>query len=194
MITSTASGGSGTAPARSRGRAVVRPGAAASGRRPASARRPAVRVDHLVHLDLDALRDYRQGLITEESRVSYWRRILQARLDALGPDPDAASRKLRSVLTSHQESSRRLAVLPVHDAAELPPLPDLSALWETVDVEDDDPATLARLATAEAELSAYRRSLHERLDDATSELIARYRDEPALALRALPLPRGAGVA
>ena len=52
------------------------------------------------------------------------------------------------------------------------------------------PATLARLADAEHQLSAYRRGLHERLDAATGELIARYREEPALALRALPLPRG----
>ena len=50
-----------------------------------------------------------------------------------------------------------------------------------------DDALLVRLAAAEAELSAYRRSLHERLDDATSELIARYREEPALSLCALPL-------
>ena len=80
---------------------------------------------------------------------------------------------------------------------ELPPLPDLTALWETVAASDgttDDGVVLNRLAAAEAELSAYRRSLHERLDDATSELIARYRDEPALALRALPVKGGHPVA
>jgi hypothetical protein len=75
----------------------------------------------------------------------------------------------------------------VHDPAALAPLPDLTALWETEG--SDDVETLTRLAAAEAELSAYRRSLHERLDDATSELIARYREEPGLALRALPLRR-----
>ena len=195
MITSTSSRGSGTATTRTTGRTAPRSGAGSAGRRPAAARRPVERVAHLAHLDLDALRDYRQELITEESRVSYWRRILQARIDtAVGSDVDVpADRKLRSVLTDHQESSRRLQVLPVHDASELPPLPDLTALWETVAVEGvsaDDDAVLPRLAAAEAELSAYRRSLHERLDDATSELIARYRDEPALALRALPLKGG----
>jgi len=50
-------------------------------RRPAAGRRPAQRVPHLEHLELSALREYRQDLLTEESRVSYWRRILQARLD-----------------------------------------------------------------------------------------------------------------
>ena len=46
-----------------------------------------------------------------------------------------------------------------------------------------------RLTDAEHELSSYRRSLHERLDAATGELISRYRDEPALALQALPMGR-----
>ena len=191
MITSTTPRGPGvgTAPA-----PPVRARAAAGTSRRASARRPAERVAHLAHLDLDVLRDYRQELITEESRVSYWRRILQARIDTSVSDPDAGhgGGRLRSVLSQHQESSRRLAVLPVHDASDLPPLPDLTVLWETEG--SDDVAALARLAAAEAELSAYRRSLHERLDDATSELIARYREEPVLALRALPLPRTSGAA
>lgn len=199
MITSTtSSSGPGPATTRTPGRAVVRARASGPRRRTSAPRRPAERVAHLAQLGLDELRDYRQQLITEESRVSYWRRILQARIDgAVGSAADAdrdASGKLRSVLTSHQESSRRLAVLPVHDATDLPPLPDLTALWESAPEHANDLAALERLADAEAELSAYRRSLHERLDDATSELIARYRDEPALALRALPLRRRRGVA
>jgi hypothetical protein len=164
-------------------------------RRPA-ARRPAERVPHLVHLDLEALRTYRQELVVEESRVSYWRRILQARLDtALGESAERNSMgRLQSVLTQHQESSRRLAVHTVHDAVSVPPLPDLTVLWESGgDVATDD-GLMTRLAAAEVELSAYRRSLHERLDDATSELIARYREEPALSLCALPLPRSSDVA
>jgi hypothetical protein len=168
-------------------------------RRPAAGRRPAQRVPHLEHLELSALRVYRQDLLTEESRVSYWRRILQARLDtAVGrSDERTPAPKLQSVLSQHQESSRRLAVHTVHDAAAAPPLPDLTVLWEsgagTVgDSADDD--LVVRLAAAEVELSAYRRALHERLDDATSELIARYREKPALALCALPLPTTSDVA
>ena len=38
---------------------------------------------HFAHLTLDALRGYRAALGEEEGRVSYWRRILQARLDLL---------------------------------------------------------------------------------------------------------------
>ena len=166
-------------------------------RRPAAGRRPAQRVPHLEHLELSALRGYRQDLLTEESRVSYWRRILQARLDTTvgRGDERTPAPKLKSVLSQHQESSRRLAVHTVHDAVGVPPLPDLTVLWESGaggNAADDD--MVVRLAAAEGELSAYRRALHERLDDATSELIARYREQPALALCALPLPRTSDVA
>ena len=149
-----------------------------------------------MHLDLDALRSYRQELVVEESRVSYWRRILQARLDTgVGQNGERTPvARLQSVLTQHQESSRRLAVLPVHDAVSVPPLPNLAVLWESSSGLGSDDHLLPRLAAAEVELSSYRRSLHERLDDATSELIARYREEPALALRALPLPGSSDVA
>ena len=173
-------------------------------RRPAAGRRPAQRVPHLEHLELSALRVYRQDLLTEESRVSYWRRILQARLDTTvgrGDERTTPAPKLKSVLSQHQESSRRLAVHTVHDALGVPPLPDLTVLWESgaagnaadgADGADDE--IVVRLAAAEVELSAYRRALHERLDDATSELIARYREQPALALCALPLPPTSDVA
>ena len=166
-------------------------------RRPAAGRRPAQRVPHLEHLELSALRVYRQDLLTEESRVSYWRRILQARLDTTvgRGDERTPAPKLKSVLSQHQESSRRLAVHTVHDAVGVPPLPDLTVLWESGaagNAADDD--MVVRLAAAEVELSAYRRALHERLDDATSELIARYREQPALALCALPLPPAVSVA
>ena len=43
-------------------------------------------------------------------------------------------------------------------------------------------AAIARLRQAEVQLTDYRRALHERLDEATSELIARYRENPVSAL------------
>jgi hypothetical protein len=151
-----------------------------------TARRPPERRPELAALALDDLRAYRQELVAEESRVSYWRRILHARLD-LSVRPAGTPHRLREVLAEHRTANRRLA-MSVHDHVDLPPLPDLTVLWDTEYAAGDD-ALLTRLSAAEAELSAYRRSLHGRLDDATAELIARYRDEPALALRALPLPR-----
>ena len=76
----------------------------------------------------------------------------------------------------------------MHTPGDAPPLPDLGMLWDTSQLgEDDDGAVVSRLADAEHQLSSYRRSLHLRLDAATGELIARYHDEPTLALSALPL-------
>lgn len=167
-----------TAPSRTRGK---------------SARPPAARVPHLAHLGLDALRAYRQELIDEEAAVSYWRRLVHARI--VGAAAEAADgradERLRSVLADHQRSSRRRAVLAPYDGSGTAPMPDLAALWETApagpgESDQDRQERRARLATVEAELSAYRHDLHHRLDEATAELIARYRDEPALALRALP--------
>ena len=48
--------------------------------------------DEFSHLSLPALRDYRQTLGQEENRVSYWRRLIQARMDLIdlqgGDDTD----------------------------------------------------------------------------------------------------------
>ncbi len=156
--------------------------AARSGRPAGGSRsRPTPRhAPELAHLTLDELRVYRQELVTEEIRVSYWRRILQARLDLIIGDNDAAA-------------LRRLAVQQMHEPGGAPPLPDLGVLWDTSQLgEDDDGAVVSRLADAEHQLSSYRRSLHLRLDAATGELIARYHDEPTLALSALPLGPATG--
>lgn len=159
-------------------------------RRPAGAGRsrpePA-RVPELAHLTLDGLRAYRGDLMAEETRVSYWRRIMQARLDAAIRDDDhAALRRLGSVHATHQVHSRRIAMHPVQPPDGAPPLPDLAVLWDSP-VEGADEQMIARLTRAEQELSSYRRSLHQRIDTATAELIARYREDPSLALSALPL-------
>jgi hypothetical protein len=159
------------------------------GRRSQRVRPEPKHAPELAHLCLEALRDYRQELVAEETRVSYWRRILQARLDqVIGSDDHQALRRLRGVLDDHGHSSRRLALLPVVRTEDAAPLPDLAVLWETTPGgEGDHSSMVTRLSDAEHELSSYRHSLHERLDSATGELISRYRDEPALALQALPL-------
>lgn len=151
-----------------------------------TAQRPPQRAPELAALALDDLRTYRQELIAEESRVSYWRRILHARLDLSRRTPGSPHR-LREVLTEHMTANRRLAHMVV-DHVEVPPLPDLTVLWESEMAIGDD-VLVGKLSEAERRLSAYRRELHRRLDEATGELISRYRDEPALALRALPLQR-----
>lgn len=147
------------------------------------------------HLPLLGLRQYRKALTQEESRVSYWRRILQARLDVVrasstptGPDVDA----LRPLLGSERVGAARQALLDVVPFDDIPPLPHLESLWDRDPRPGDEPhnaALVADLEKAERQLSAYRTALHRRLASATSELIARYREEPALCLSALPLPR-----
>ena len=145
------------------------------------------------HLSVDGLREYRRALSDEEHRVSYWRRILQARLDLLTTSDDdrSAVERLRGVLGGDQAQTRRsalLTTLPLGDGA---PLPDLPALWQTA--ATDDPAEIAalvrRLRDAESQLSAYRSALHLRLDLATRELIARYYADPLSCLVALPRNR-----
>jgi hypothetical protein len=162
------------------------------GPRPVPERRP-----QFAHLSLDQLRAYRRTLGEEEGRVSYWRRILQARLDVLraaldgGSARDVDTEALRPVLTDARTGAGRRALVEVVPVDDIPPLPQIEALWERT-VDPSDPASVrvleADLAEAERELSAYRAALHRRIADATGELIARYREQPSLCLSALPLP------
>ena len=155
---------------------------------------PEVSEDH-AHLGLPELRRYRDALQAEEGKVSYWRRILQARLDvvragrtgggtaALGPE------RLRPVLAETRVTAGRTALITVLPVDDIPPLPDLGELWERAVAPDDvegQQALEQDLAAAEEQLSSYRTALHGRLGAATDELIARYRAEPVLCLSALP--------
>jgi hypothetical protein len=142
-------------------------------------------------LTLGDLRDLRRELGDEESRVSYWRRIIQARIDLLtrgATDGDLVER-LTSVLAESGAVHRRLANLSVRPAADIEALPDLHVLWTRV-VDPSDSAAVEQfvsaLREAESNLSAMRREIHQRLDEATGQLIARYRQDPTLALSALP--------
>lgn len=49
----------------------------------------------------------------------------------------------------------------------------------------DTAEALARLGAAELTLTSYRRALHDRIDEATAELIVRYRSDPSRALEIL---------
>ena len=67
------------------------------------------------HLSLDGLRKYRHALSDEESRVSYWRRIIQARLDlvrAAEGGTVATVDNLRGVFAEARVDSGRKALLP----------------------------------------------------------------------------------
>jgi hypothetical protein len=168
-----------------------RPVAVPSSRR-AGARPVPQRSDEFASLTLEGLRDYRRTLTTEEAKVSYWRRIIQARLDTVraGTLGTADGAHLRPVLTDARVNGSRKALIEVLPVDDVPPLPRLAELWDRR-VEDGDAEGVARLeadlAVAEEQISAYRKALHQRISDATNELIARYRETPALCLSVLPL-------
>ena len=151
------------------------------------------------HLSVDGLREYRRALSDEEHRVSYWRRILQARLDLVASGTTRRGvdhARLAPLLTTERLGAGRRALNGVvqTDGA-MPPLPLLQELWERQVEEGDEAARTAfedDLRMAEQALSAYRSALHDRIGQATGELIARYRESPDLCLTALPLERGSG--
>jgi hypothetical protein len=142
-------------------------------------------------LSLPDLRDLRTELGHEETQVSYWRRIIQARLDVVRSHMTDSSpvADLTRVLTDARSSVNRLAHIDVQPVDDIPPLPDLAEIWSR-QVDRGDELAMARLeadlARAEGELSAFRRLLHHRIDLVTDELIARYREQPLLALQILP--------
>jgi hypothetical protein len=160
----------------------------------AAAREVPQRNEEFAHLTLAALREYRRTLGQEETRVSYWRRLIQARMDLIemqGGDDSVRLERLRQALAETRVGEGRRALVEVMPIDDAPPLPDLAGLWAR-EVDGTDLGAVAELkhelSFAELQLSAYRAALHRRLSGATTELIARYREEPRLALIALPLP------
>lgn len=144
-------------------------------------------------LALPALREYRHRLEAEEDRVSYWRRLVHARLDLLAAeaasDHTLGLSDLVRVLGDTGSGATRQALVSVRAAEPLPELPELAEMWATdVDPRDADEVAdaVARLNRAEQQLTAYRRALHQRIDEATAELIARYRENPTAALAVIP--------
>lgn len=157
-------------------------------------REPPERSPEFAHLTLPALRTYRQALTAEENKVSYWRRLIQARMDLIeltGADDTVRLSRLRTALADSRVGLGRQALVDAVPVDDVPPLPDLGDLWaREVHPDDHERGSALRkdLAFAELQLSAYRAALHRRLSKATTELIARYREDPRLALVALPLP------
>jgi hypothetical protein len=149
----------------------------------------AVPSPHLAGLTLDQLRAYRGRLTEEEDKVSYWRRLAHARIDVLeaeaGGDGTLTMEQLVRVLGDTGAGHTRTALVSISAAEPLPDLPVLEEMWVTeVDPRDEEQVAdaLRRLREAERQLTDYRRALHERIDEATGELISRYREDPSLAL------------
>ncbi len=155
-----------------------------------------VRTARLSELSLAALRQYRLQLREEEDRVSYWRRLLQARLDMVaagkaqsGP---MSAQQIAAALGDGVARQHRIAMVATEVGAPLPELPKLAALWSHPLGElgggAADATVVGGLVEAEAQLSTYRTSLHGLLDAATAELISRYKADPSSCLDVLPIP------
>lgn len=143
------------------------------------------------HLSIGDLRAYRAALGEEENRVSYWRRIIQARLDVVRAGETGTVRvdNLRNVLADARMATGRGGLITVGPIEDIPPLPDLAELWEREPLANDaahNESLIRELTDAETQLSAYRAALHRRITWSTEELIARYREDPGLCLLALP--------
>lgn len=155
-------------------------------------------------LSLDELRAYRRRLADEEERVSYWRRLVHARIDVLKAEAHNARaltiEELVRVLGDTGTGGGRSSLVSLHASEPLPDLPVLEEMWVTkLDPGDKEAVAdaIERLNIAEKQLTDYRRALHERLDHASAELISRYHDNPASALVAFQKPHlrsGGGLA
>lgn len=146
----------------------------------------------LQDLSLDDLRILRRHLTDEEERISYWRRLFQARLDVLNDRDAVQTDGLEKVLRDAYDAPRRWQALGLHPADIDTAMPEAQALWrKVVDLDDAEQrdAYLRLLTTMENTLSRSRRALHQQIDLVTSELITRYRTNPTLALTALPTRR-----
>lgn len=146
------------------------------------------------HLSLTELRSLRSRLWAEESRVSYWRRILQAKLDLIvdgATRSGATTEGLTRILNTHFGRSRRDNVAPIVPADGAEPFPDLVRLWNMPGDDEGDAGELAdALRAAESDLSQRRTALHDEIDRVTGQLIARYREDPGLVFSALPVRPG----
>ncbi|HEX3614367.1 MAG TPA: hypothetical protein VHU88_21960 [Sporichthyaceae bacterium] len=162
-----------------------------SERQPADMTQGQVRA--LSAMDLQALRIYRRDLQQEEDKVSYWRRLVHARLDLIAAGSHTQGSltlpQLIKVLGDTGTGASRTALSSVHPAGPLPDLPESEWMWVT-EIDFHDAAAVeeatARLRAAEEKLTAYRKALFERIDEATAELIVRYKEDPTAALAVLP--------
>ena len=151
--------------------------------------------DHIQHEwrePLDDLRTLRESLREEEQRVSYWRQLVQGRLDLVrtaldGGHPSAVD--LASLAAARpRDGARRRSPAATTLAFEglVSPLAGLEDLWDAP-IAWGDPRALhlveRGLVGAEVKLSAYRRALHERIDACTAQLVDHYQRDPAQIVR-----------
>lgn len=146
----------------------------------------------LHQLQIQELRAYRKSLTAEEQQASYWRRIIQQRLNIIDKERTEGHMPIEQLIRALGETGsgqRRQQLLSVEAAEELPQLPGLNDLWtRDPDLSDREglKELVAELQKVEHQLSEYRTGVLERLNAATDELIRRYKTDPALVLDYFP--------
>ena len=149
----------------------------------------------LAGMPLGELRRYRQILRGEESSVSYWRRVLFGRIDLLrnvaAPGMGehrrwpVVAQELASALRDTPTGHSHLALVRIGSASALPQFPGLDELWAR-DADPTNPVEVAEALTAlddaAGRVTAYRGQILRRIDAATTELVARYKDDPDACL------------
>jgi anion-transporting ArsA/GET3 family ATPase len=152
-------------------------------------------VENLDAVDLDQLRRRRDTAEDVEAQISYYRRLLQGRMDLL----DFEMRRRRG-----QEERTLIEALPdilasgmilgsepnLRHIETLPPLPsktgrrlidkimDDGVLTQLPELGDDEILeALERLRQVEKELSNQRKQLHNVIDTLQDEIVARYRSQ-----------------
>jgi hypothetical protein len=142
------------------------------------------------HGSLDDLRALRESLREEEQRVSYWRQLVQGRLDlvrgVLAGRRPSADELARLAATRERTGGRRRSPAATRLSLEGPlsPLVGMEALWDTpIGWDDGDrlDRTERSLVEAEVKLSAYRHALHQRIDACTAQLVDHYQRDPGHA-------------
>jgi len=143
--------------------------------------------DRLREQPLAHLRALRESLQEEERRVSYWRRLVQGRLDLVRtgleggvPAPGSLARLAVAGRSAARRRSPAWTLVGLDEEAR--PVAGLGTLWDTPIPWNHlaEPAEVERgLVEVEVELSVYRRVLHQRLDACTAELVGRYVRDPS---------------
>lgn len=143
---------------------------------------------HVGSMSLAELRAYRQDLLAEDDRATYWRSLVHARFELEraggGHEPPLNPDQVAAALRATGADSRRRVFDPITSEVSLPHLPALEQFWTHAAGGRDSAGSLDQL---DAELDVYRRAVRCRLDEATHELVERYRLRPTDALALLPV-------
>lgn len=132
----------------------------------------------------------RDELQLVETRTSFWRKLIQGRIDVLAAATNpAGADDIASVISTEPTRSRRAPTVTVYATTPAPDLPglsaaDLTALFNRAASEEDRDDLLMQLRHAEEVLSAHRASVQQALDDNLAQLGNLYLGDPAAVVSA----------